>query len=274
MSAKQSKIEKYTKAINKSSDPKKDKKKKIIVDQEDEVEEEKVNTKGFEIKQSNSKVEYQKLELHEQILKRPDTYVKSIRTMMDPEPVYIMKENKIIKKQISYPLVLIRIYVEVLSNAIDNVWRSLSEKITPKFIKINIDKENNTISIWNDGKNITTTNHQQLNIPIPEMIFGHLLTIMTTKNVKLLVETDMVLNFVISLVITLKWMFIIKKKQYYTLKNGLIICLKDNLLNLTKSKLTFLNHQKKVKMVILVLLLNQTWNDLDSLKLMMIFLIF
>jgi len=176
MSTKQTKIEKYTKAINKSSDPKKEKKKKIVFDEEDEVENEKVNTKGFEIKQSNSKVEYQKLELHEQILKRPDTYVKSIRTMLDPEPVYIMNENKIIKKQISYPLVLIRIYVEVLSNAIDNVWRSLSEKITPKFIKINIDKENNTISIWNDGKNITTTNHSQLNIPIPEMIFGHLLT--------------------------------------------------------------------------------------------------
>ena len=96
MSTKQTKIEKYTKAINKSSDPKKEKKKKIVFDEEDEVENEKVNTKGFEIKQSNSKVEYQKLELHEQILKRPDTYVKSIRTMMDPEPVYIMKENKII----------------------------------------------------------------------------------------------------------------------------------------------------------------------------------
>ena len=173
--SKQTKIDKFTKAINKSSEPKKEKKKKIVNEDDSEVEDEKVNTKGFEIKQSENKIEYQKLELHEQILKRPDTYVKSIRTMLDPEPVYLMKDNKIVKKQISYPLVLIRIYVEVLSNAIDNVWRSLSEKITPKFIKINIDKENGTISVWNDGKNITTTDHSQLKIPIPEMIFGQLL---------------------------------------------------------------------------------------------------
>ncbi|MEI7479763.1 MAG: ATP-binding protein, partial [Actinomycetes bacterium] len=78
------------------------------------------------------------------------------------------------EKNITYPEGLVRVFVEVVSNAIDNTWRSLQENITPKFIKINI--ENNKISVWNDGKNIPLDIHQDEKIPIPELIFGNLLT--------------------------------------------------------------------------------------------------
>lgn len=43
-------------------------------------------------------------------------------------------------------------------------------------IKVNIDTENNSISIYNDGKGIPVEIHSKEGIYIPELIFGHLLT--------------------------------------------------------------------------------------------------
>jgi DNA topoisomerase-2 len=44
------------------------------------------------------------------------------------------------------------------------------------FIKVNIDQENNRISVKNDGAGIPIQIHKEYNIYIPELIFGHLLT--------------------------------------------------------------------------------------------------
>ena len=43
-------------------------------------------------------------------------------------------------------------------------------------IKVDIDVENNTISVYNNGKGIPIEVHKIQKIYIPEMIFGHLLT--------------------------------------------------------------------------------------------------
>ncbi len=43
-------------------------------------------------------------------------------------------------------------------------------------IRINIDKENNTIRIYNNGKGIPVVEHKEEKLLIPTMIFGHLLT--------------------------------------------------------------------------------------------------
>lgn len=43
-------------------------------------------------------------------------------------------------------------------------------------IKVNVDIENNTISVYNNGKGIPIEIHKVQKIYIPEMIFGHLLT--------------------------------------------------------------------------------------------------
>ena len=45
-----------------------------------------------------------------------------------------------------------------------------------KYIKVTIDKENNSISVKNGGKGIPIEIHKEYNIYIPELIFGILLT--------------------------------------------------------------------------------------------------
>ena len=43
-------------------------------------------------------------------------------------------------------------------------------------IKIDIDKENNEIKVFNNGKGIPVVHHKEENMYVPTMIFGHLLT--------------------------------------------------------------------------------------------------
>ena len=129
---------------------------------------------------SQKTIQYEKLSLHDQILLRPDTYVGSVKHIPTSEPIYTFNgdfSTGMMQKQIcSFSDALLRIFIEVLSNSIDNVWRSSKEKITPRFINIDIDVKTGFFSVWNDGKNIPTTEHPTEKVRIPEMIFGQLLT--------------------------------------------------------------------------------------------------
>ncbi len=133
---------------------------------------------SFSVSQKSGDISYKKLELHSQILLRPDTYIGSVKNVQSIEPVYVInpETKKIVLETINFPEGLIRIFIEVISNAIDNVWRSLEYKIIPKTIKISIDKETGVFKVWNDGKNIPVTEHSDEKIPTPELIFGNLLT--------------------------------------------------------------------------------------------------
>lgn len=126
------------------------------------------------------KVQYEKLSLHEQILLRPDTYIGSVKRSATSDPIYTFngdfKTGKMVKQITTISDGFLRLFIEVVSNAIDNVWRSLEEKIIPKFIFISIDEKTGEFSVWNDGKNITTEFHPTEKIRIPELIFGNLLT--------------------------------------------------------------------------------------------------
>jgi DNA topoisomerase-2 len=43
-------------------------------------------------------------------------------------------------------------------------------------IRVNIDKDTNTIKIYNNGKGIPVVEHKDEKMHVPTMIFGHLLT--------------------------------------------------------------------------------------------------
>lgn len=43
-------------------------------------------------------------------------------------------------------------------------------------LKVEIDKENNTISVFNNGRGIPVEIHPKEKVHVPELIFGHLLT--------------------------------------------------------------------------------------------------
>jgi DNA topoisomerase-2 len=121
-------------------------------------------------------LEYKKLDLKSQILLRPDTYIGSVKRNKTTDPVWIFRNGKMIQDYVQYTDGFLRLFIEIISNSIDNVWRSSEFKIPCKYIKVDIDYENNLFSVWNDGKPIPLTIHPEEKVYIPEMIFGHFLT--------------------------------------------------------------------------------------------------
>lgn len=114
---------------------------------------------------------YQKKDLHQHILDRPDTYIGSTKIVCEEQYIFDDEKNKIIKKVIEYNPGLIKIFDEILVNAIDHTVRDNSAT----FIKVEINN-NNIISIMNNGKGIPVIKHKEHQVYIPEMIFGQLLT--------------------------------------------------------------------------------------------------
>jgi len=115
---------------------------------------------------------YVKKDQIDHILSRPDTYVGSTRVRKSQEFVY--EDEKIFKKNIEFSPAILRVFIEALSNALDNVIRSKAEKIPCTTIKITITKDE--ISIWNDGAVVPVELHEDEGCYIHTMIFGQLLT--------------------------------------------------------------------------------------------------
>ncbi|CAK9796483.1 DNA topoisomerase 2 [Anthophora plagiata] len=115
---------------------------------------------------------YQKKSQLEHILLRPDTYIGSVELLTEMMWVYDKEKETMIQREIKYVPGLYKIFDEILVNAADNKQRD------PKMdtIKIEINSENNIISVWNNGKGIPVVIHKEENMYVPTMIFGHLLT--------------------------------------------------------------------------------------------------
>ena len=84
---------------------------------------------------------------------RPDMYIGSVSTKIDKRWVVQIKDDvtKIVKKNINYNHGLERIIIEILSNAIDNKWRSIENDITMKKIDMTFNKNSGEICVINDG---------------------------------------------------------------------------------------------------------------------------
>jgi DNA topoisomerase II len=127
---------------------------------------------------------YKKYELLEHVQSLPDTYIGSIESTKIKTYIYDINTNKMIEKDITYIPGLLKIFDEVVVNAIDHSMRLKSDQLAGKEniknvknIKINIDKTTGVISVYNDGNGIDIEKHGEYNnIWIPELIFGELLT--------------------------------------------------------------------------------------------------
>ena len=176
MSRNQIKSEKLAKRESPSKNDKSDRPdKKEKVEKEDltlEEEDEIPLKKGTRTKD----LSFKRLQLKDQILLRPDTYIGSVKKVKTAENFWVLENNKFVQKSVKFTEGFLRIFIEVVSNAVDNVWRSNEFNIPCKYIKINIDKESRTFSCWNDGKTIPIEIHKEEKVYIPEMIFGTLLT--------------------------------------------------------------------------------------------------
>ncbi|XP_028287609.1 DNA topoisomerase 2-alpha isoform X2 [Parambassis ranga] len=114
---------------------------------------------------------YQKKTQLEHILLRPDSYIGSVEPVT--QQMWVIDEGVGLNcRDVSFVPGLYKIFDEILVNAADNKQRDKSMTC----IKVSIDVENNTISIWNNGKGIPVVEHKVEKVFVPALIFGQLLT--------------------------------------------------------------------------------------------------
>ena len=127
---------------------------------------------------------YKKYELLEHILALPDTYIGSIEPQKITSFVYDEATKKMISEELTYIPGLLKIFDEVIVNAIDHSMRLRADEANGKTdikhvknIKVSIDKESGRITIMNDGNGVDIKKHSSYgDLWIPELIFGELLT--------------------------------------------------------------------------------------------------
>uniref|UniRef100_A0A3P9BTL4 DNA topoisomerase 2 n=1 Tax=Maylandia zebra TaxID=106582 RepID=A0A3P9BTL4_9CICH len=114
---------------------------------------------------------YQKKTQLEHILLRPDSYIGSVEPVT--QQMWVFDEDAGLNcRDVTFVPGLYKIFDEILVNAADNKQRDKGMSC----IKINIDPENNTISVWNNGKGIPVVEHKVEKVYVPALIFGQLLT--------------------------------------------------------------------------------------------------
>ena len=118
-------------------------------------------------------LKYSKMTPREHILLRPDTYIGDVDKTKELMWVYDMKENKMIKKEITYTPGFFKIFDEILVNARD----AAVTDPTCNEIKIEYNKTEGYISVYNNGDvGIPVEEHPEHKVLVPSMIFGELLT--------------------------------------------------------------------------------------------------
>ncbi|XP_042332431.1 LOW QUALITY PROTEIN: DNA topoisomerase 2-alpha [Sceloporus undulatus] len=114
---------------------------------------------------------YQKKTQLEHILLRPDTYIGSVEQVT--QQMWVFDEDVGLNcRDVTFVPGLYKIFDEILVNAADNKQRDKNMSC----IKVTIDPENNTVSIWNNGKGIPVVEHKVEKVYVPALIFGQLLT--------------------------------------------------------------------------------------------------
>ncbi len=127
---------------------------------------------------------YKKHTHREHIYELPDTYIGSIEKNCELTWIFNNEDNRMYRKNINIIPGLYKIFDEILVNAYDQYIRLIQRYTNEKDnqinlvrnIKVDIDKENGIISIYNDGEGIDIEMHSEHNIYVPELIFGNLLT--------------------------------------------------------------------------------------------------
>jgi len=114
-------------------------------------------------------MEYEKVTHVEHILRRPDSYIGSI--VPDAFDTWVFREGAFTREQVSVAPGLLKIFDEILVNAIDQ--HTLHPK---KVSRLDVSFNDKTVTVRNNGDGIPIQKHDKEKVWIPELIFGHLLT--------------------------------------------------------------------------------------------------
>lgn len=177
---------------------------------------------------------YKKLTDREHILQAPDTYIGSIE--QDETVNWTFKNDKMKFKKYKWIPGLYKCFDEGIVNARDHYIREINSNAPVKLIDVTIDEETGVISIMNDGRGIDVAMHEEHNLWIPEMIFGHLRTSTNyDKNEKKIVGGKNGFGFKLVLIYS-KW----GKIETIDAERGLkyVQEFKDNLTEICKPKVT------------------------------------
>jgi DNA topoisomerase-2 len=112
---------------------------------------------------------YQVLDEIEHIRKRTGMYAGSTSLQSSQEWILNTKTQKMEKKEISYIPALIKIFSEILDNAIDE-----GKRASTVLNQIRVDIKDNTISIQDNGRGIPVLIHEQTGTYIAETVFSNL----------------------------------------------------------------------------------------------------
>ena len=140
--------------------------------------------KGVPVQDKKVEDKYKKYELLEHILALPDTYIGSIEPQKITSYIYDDSSKKMVSDELTYIPGLLKIFDEVIVNAIDHSMRLKADEVKGKEdikhvknIKVTIDKVSGRITIMNDGNGVDIKKHSAYgDLWIPELIFGELLT--------------------------------------------------------------------------------------------------
>lgn len=128
---------------------------------------------------TKKKSKYEKLDPIDHVLLRSDMYTGSTAPKKSEEYIAIKDEDdtfKITKKVVVISPALLRIFIEPLSNSLDNAERSKKTKTKCTKIMVNINKETGETSVWNDGEIVPIEIHEEHGIYNHSLIFGQLMT--------------------------------------------------------------------------------------------------
>lgn len=138
-----------------------------------------------------SSMTYRKVDHRQHVLLRPGMYVGS--TQIDRAVMWAFfrdasaeSERRLMRREIAYVPALLKVFDEVLVNAIDHASRLKQraegvkdgESVVPvRNIRVAFDTATGAIEITNDGEGIDVERHSEYDdVWVPELIFGHLLT--------------------------------------------------------------------------------------------------
>ena len=119
--------------------------------------------------------QYRKHTHREHILSLPDTYIGSIENTAEEH--FIVDGEHFIQQDINpFNPGFYKLFDELLVNAHDQVIRLRQKKSDNPVKDIDVNIENNIITIRNTGESIDVAKHPEYDVYIPQLIFGELLT--------------------------------------------------------------------------------------------------
>lgn len=113
---------------------------------------------------------YKKLSQREHVLHRPNMYIGEIKKTL--EELWVFENDKMTKRMVEYSPAFLKIFDEVLTNALDHSNRDT----TVDKIRVDYDITTGEISVLNNGSGVPVVVHKEHDLYVPELIFGHLLS--------------------------------------------------------------------------------------------------